>query len=1322
VNIRLKPNLSTQIILISLVLLFCPWTAVAQSSCQACLVVLDPHASHAFTAGNGAHVNLANCGIRVNSDNGAALYGTGAAVVTSASNQVVGGYSAVNGASFTPTPQTGAPAANDPYASLQAPSIGSCTSHPDYTQWGQNGHYEIYPGTYCGGLAVSNGVTAHFNPGTYVISGGGIQFGSGSVSGTGVTFYITGTSFTNNQLVAINNGMTVSLAAPTSGTYQGVLFFQDRSINNTALSSSFAGRANMTLTGSLYFPTTALAFNNGSSSTANVALLARTVDFEGGAGIQLNPSSAQVLPPVSVSVSPGAANVYGSQTRQFSATVVNGCTSNVTWSISPASGAGTISTGGLYTAPATVSTQQTVTVTATSQADGSKTGTATLTLLPPVSVAVVPATATLYGGQTQQLTATVANDPSNAGVVWTLSPAAGAGTINAAGLYTAPASIGSTQTVTVTATSVTDATKSAAATVTLRPPVTVSVAPTSANLYGGQAKQFSATVTNTDPNNAGVTWTVSPATGAGTVSSSGLYTAPGTVAALQTVTVTATSVADTTKSASAVVTLLPPISVSVSPATANLYGGQTKQFSATVSNDPTNAGVTWSITPTTGAGTLSATGLYTAPASITAQQNVTVTATSIADGTKTGTATVTLLPPVGVSVSPTAANLYAGQTKQFTATVTSDPANAGVIWTLNPATGVGTISAAGLYTAPASISSTQTVTVTATSQTDGTKTASATVTLLPPASVNLNLTTATLYASQTKQFTATVANDPSNSGVMWSLSPATGAGTISTGGLYTAPATIAAQQTVAVTATAVADTTKSASAVITLLPPITVTVTPSAANLYGGQTKQFSATVANDPTNAGVAWTLIPATGAGTLTATGLYTAPTSVTSPQSITVTAKSLADNTTIGTATITLFPPISVTVAPTTVNLYGGQTKQFNASVANDPTNGGVTWSLTPANGAGTISTSGLYTAPASIAAQQTVTVTATSVADTSKSNTATITLLPPVVVTASPATANLYGGQTKQFSASVTNDPANSGVTWSLNPPTGGGTITAAGLYTAPATVSSSQTVGVIATSVADPTKSASATVSLLPPVTVTVVPTSANLYAAQPKQFDATVTNDPANAGVTWTLTPATGTGTISTSGLYTAPSSVSTQQTVTITATSQADNTKSSTATITLYPPISVSVSPATANLYSGQTKQFSASVANDPTNAGVTWTITPPTGAGTISAGGLYTAPPSVTSQQTVTVTAKSQADNTTTGTATITLLPPITVSLGPATVNIYGGQTKQFSATVVNDPTNAGVTWTITPATGAGTISATGLYAAPAIVGAQQTVTVTA
>ena len=228
--------------------------------------------------------------------------------------------------------------------------MGSCTSHPDYTQWGTNGHYEIYPGTYCGGLSVSNGVTAHFNPGTYVVTGGSIQFGSGAVSGTGVTFYITGSTYTNNQVVSINNGESVNFTAPTSGPYTGLLFFQDRTINNTALTSSFAGGASMHLTGALYFPTTSVTFNNGSSTAAaNVAIIARTVDFEGAAGIQLNPSSAQVVPPVSVSVSPGTATLYGGQTQQFTATVLSGCTPGVNWSISPASGAGTISAAGLFT-------------------------------------------------------------------------------------------------------------------------------------------------------------------------------------------------------------------------------------------------------------------------------------------------------------------------------------------------------------------------------------------------------------------------------------------------------------------------------------------------------------------------------------------------------------------------------------------------------------------------------------------------------------------------------------------------------------------------------------------------------------------------------------------------------------------------------------------------------------------------------------------------------------------------------------------------------------------------------------------------------------
>src|SRR5262244_3268467 len=101
-----------------------------------------------------------------------------------------------------------------------------------------------------------------------------------------------------------------------------------------------------------------------------------------------------------------------------------------------------------------------------------------------------------------------------------------------------------------------------------------------------------------------------------------------------------------------------------------------------------------------------------------------VTATSLADPTKSVSATITLMPPVGVSVSPAAATLSQGQTQQFTATVTGS-GNSAVTWSIAPS--LGTVSAAGLYTAPVSIGSQQAVMVTATSVADPTKSASATI-------------------------------------------------------------------------------------------------------------------------------------------------------------------------------------------------------------------------------------------------------------------------------------------------------------------------------------------------------------------------------------------------------------------------------------------------------------------------------------------------------------------------------------------------------------------------------------------------------------------
>jgi peptidoglycan/xylan/chitin deacetylase (PgdA/CDA1 family) len=107
------------------------------------------------------------------------------------------------------------------------------------------------------------------------------------------------------------------------------------------------------------------------------------------------------------------------------------------------------------------------------------------------------------------------------------------------------------------------------------------------------------------------------------------------------------------------------VALTISPTTATMYSGMTQQFTAVVSGT-SNTAVTWSTT----AGTITSSGLYTAPA-VTATKTAYVTATSVADSTKKATATVTVNPAPSVLsrivVSPTSASVYVGSTQQFSA-------------------------------------------------------------------------------------------------------------------------------------------------------------------------------------------------------------------------------------------------------------------------------------------------------------------------------------------------------------------------------------------------------------------------------------------------------------------------------------------------------------------------------------------------------------------------------------------------------------------------------------------------------------------------------
>jgi hypothetical protein len=574
-----------------------------------------------------------------------------------------------------------------------------------------------------------------------------------------------------------------------------------------------------------------------------------------------------------------------------------------------------------------------------------------------------------------------------------------------------------------------------------------------------------------------------------------------------------------------------------------------------------------------------------------------------------------------ISLSTTTATVQAAGTMQFTATVANDSANKGVNWSVScSAASCGSVSPTTTpsgtpttYTAPsAPPASNLTVTITVTSVADSTKTAAITITI-PAIAVAVAPATASVLAGATAQFTATVTNDPATKGVTWSVTcsvsqcgsvapTTTASGTPTT---YTAPATPPATNlTVTITATSVSDTTKANSATITV-PAVTISVAPPTPMVLPGATQLFTATVTNT-SNTAVTWTLTQGGAACTAVCGTLSSAsanPVTYTPPVppaklTITLTATSAADTTKTAAATITV-PAITVSVAPTSANVAVSGFTSFTATVGNDGANKGVTWMLTQ-NGTACAPTCGTinaatpsgsatsYTAPASMPANPTVTVTATSVTDPTKSATATVTIT-PISVSVSPATASVVVNGTQQFTATVTFDAHNLGVSWTITSggtpcPVGCGSVSpssslsgVAVTYTAPSAVPGGP-VTLTATSTTDSTKSAAATITVTaaPPISVSVAPTTATVAVNRTQPFTATVTNDPATAGVTWALTQAgvacspacgavapasTPSGTATT---YTAPASVPTPATVTITATSVTDTTMSASATITI--------------------------------------------------------------------------------------------------------------------------------------------------------------
>ena len=251
-----------------------------------CIYALDPHMPGAVSIGGTASLT-SSCGIYVNSDNSSALGTNGGGALSAPEYDVVGGVNTHY--ALSPTPNTGVSPVSDPLASLPVPASGPY--HCDYTNYNPPGwsNPTLDPGVYCGGINVGNN-TYTLNPGNYILVGGGLatQSANSHISGDGVMFYNTFGStdqgtFSYNQInIAANS--TVSLKAPNTGTYAGILFFEDRSA--PARTDTYGGGSTAVYQGTIYAKKALVKlFGNSSVDAKYTIIVADAINLVGTTGL-----------------------------------------------------------------------------------------------------------------------------------------------------------------------------------------------------------------------------------------------------------------------------------------------------------------------------------------------------------------------------------------------------------------------------------------------------------------------------------------------------------------------------------------------------------------------------------------------------------------------------------------------------------------------------------------------------------------------------------------------------------------------------------------------------------------------------------------------------------------------------------------------------------------------------------------------------------------------------------------------------------------------------------------------------------------------------
>jgi hypothetical protein len=244
--------------------------------------VLDLNDKGALTSNGNGTFNLANAPVLVNSNSTEAAISTGAGTLAAPDFDIVGGYT---GSGFTGTITTSTLPVADPLRYLPPPDKTTMTVQSTTHLSISGGKHTLYPGVYIGGIAIAGAAKVTMTSGIYYIDGGGFSYkGQGSLIGLEVMIYNDPQADLQSEGITGTGGGSVTLTPPSSGTYQGICFYQERNSNVDVI---FAGNGLFNITGTIYCAGALVRVSGNGDLSIGSQYISRALSITGGGAVNI---------------------------------------------------------------------------------------------------------------------------------------------------------------------------------------------------------------------------------------------------------------------------------------------------------------------------------------------------------------------------------------------------------------------------------------------------------------------------------------------------------------------------------------------------------------------------------------------------------------------------------------------------------------------------------------------------------------------------------------------------------------------------------------------------------------------------------------------------------------------------------------------------------------------------------------------------------------------------------------------------------------------------------------------------------------------------